>query len=453
MVDLRRIAVAALTVVALGGSAAGVATGWSPFALDNPVLSTSVTPEAVTRNLSCTGSVVAAVADSTTWTQLGAVDISVEGGSTTGSFSTDTEPTGAIVGHDGDAQAVVASESIELFTDVMTGLIAAECSDASNSAWLIGGSTVTGRDGILTISNPTSVDARVDLEFFGLNGFIDAPAARGIIIAAGTQRSYSVAGFAPNEPSPAIHVVSNGAPVWSTLQISTVRGLVPGGLDRLTPVSVPATTLSIPIIREPEADVIAPLRSEPDYGDTESMMRFFASGASDADITMTITPHASDSVPVVVTTSVESQHVVDIPLAELHDGDYTISIESTEPLFAVARVSSHNVETSVTDVAWVSALPASAERATARLPFDGTLSIVNPNDTEISVVVSANGSDTTVIIGAKATTSVFLRTGTVALTSDSPFVSSVFIETPNGIAVLRPRPAPLGSQAVTVIAH
>jgi hypothetical protein len=453
MVDISRIVVSTLTVGALGISALAVAQEWSPFASETVELSTIVTPEAVTRNLSCTGAAIASVADSTQWTQLGSTDVALSGGTIAGSFTTDSNPTGAIIAHDGDPNAVVAVESIELFTDNMVGFLAAECSDALNSAWLVGGSTETGRDAVLTISNPARVDARVDLEFFGAEGFIEAPASRGIIVPAGAQRSYSLAGFAPNESSPVIHVVSNGAPVWATLQVSTVRGLVPGGLDRITAVDEPATVLSIPLIREPDAEVIGPLRSEPGYGDTETMVRLFVPGSDDATITMTFTPHASDEEPFDVTTEIASQKVVDIPVAELHDGDFTVTITSTAPLFATARVSSHNLDTEVTDVVWAPALAASNQLSAAAIPFRGTLAISNPHDTEVSVVVTANGVESTVIVGAFGTTPLTVKAGSVFLRSDSPYVSTIFIETPNGIAVIRPRPAPLGAQAVTVIAH
>ncbi|MTA25852.1 MAG: hypothetical protein F2574_03105, partial [Actinobacteria bacterium] len=55
MVDISRIVVSTLTVGALGISALAVAQEWSPFASETVELSTIVTPEAVTRNLSCTG--------------------------------------------------------------------------------------------------------------------------------------------------------------------------------------------------------------------------------------------------------------------------------------------------------------------------------------------------------------------------------------------------------------
>lgn len=453
MVDVSRIAVSTLTIAALGIGGLAVAQNWSPFTSDSFELSTVVTPEAVTRNLSCTGDAVVSNADSTMWTQIGSTDVSMTAGGIGGAFTTDSDPTGAIITHDGNPNAVVASESVELFTEVMVGLLAAECSDASNSSWLIGGSTETGRDAILTISNPSKVDARVDLEFFGARGFIEAPASRGLIVPAGAQRSYSLAGFAPNEPSPVVHVVSNGAPVWSTLQVSTIRGLTPGGLDRITSVAEAATVVSIPIIREPDAELIGPLRAEPGYGDTETMVRLFAPGADDANVTITITHHDSDEEPIVVTTEIAANSVVDIPVAELHDGDYSVTVSSSTPLFAAARVSSHDGETTVTDLAWASGLPASNAASAAAIPFRGTLAIANPTDTEISVMVTANGVESTVIVGPMGTTPLTVRKGSVYLSSDSPYVSSVFIETPNGIAVVRPRPSPLGAQAVTVIAH
>jgi hypothetical protein len=235
--------------------------------------------------------------------------------------------------------------------------------------------------------------------------------------------------------------------------VSTVRGLVAGGLDRLTGVIDPVTLSTIPIIREPEADVIGPLRSEPGYNDTETMIRFFVPGADDAEVTLTMTPHASDEAPLVVSTVIAAREVVDLPIAELPDGDFSVTISSSVPIFAAARVSSHDSDTTVTDLAWMPALAPSNAPSGAAIPFTGTLAISNPSDAEITVVVTVNGNESSVLVGPFGTTPVLVRKGSATLRSDAPYASSIFIETRNGIAAIRPRPAPLGAQAVTVVAH
>ena len=453
MANARSLVTAVATAAAFGAVTMLSLSGWTPITLDAPNVSTVVEPEAVTRNILCSGSVLAAVTDSTSWTRVGTTSQGIAGGHLVNQFTTDSDPDGAIVTYDSTPDAVAATEFASVNNDIVAGYMATECGDPVNSQWLVGGSTMTGRDAVLTISNGSGVDARVDLEFWGANGPINAPAASGLVIAAGTSKSYSLAGFAPAESSPVVHVISNGAPVWATLQTSTVRGLVPGGLDRIASVGEPATSIAVPIVRQPDEAIIGPLRVDPDYSDTVTLVRLLVPGDTDGTANITVTPF-DGSEPATVTTPLTAGKVLDIPVDELATGDFSITIESDVPLVASTRFSAYSTKSKVTDMAWAPAVTAKLGPAMSYVPVDGsTLSIVNPSDTAATVVVTTKGSPTTVSVGARSSVALTVGRGALTVESDSPVVAGVVVETQNGVATLRLPTEPLGARSVTVIAH
>ena len=427
--------------------------GWSPLTAPTVSLQSTVNPDAITRNLSCSGDALAAITDTTTWTRVAKTTVGIAGGHEAATFSTDTDPNGSVIAYDDKPDAVGATESVGIESEDATGYLAAECGDAVNGQWLVGGSTLTGRDAVLTISNATSVEARIDLEFWGAKGVIDAPAAHGIIIPGGTQRTYSLAGFAPNESSPVVHVISNGAPVWATLQVAAVRGLVSGGLDRITPIAEPALHLDIPIIHSPAPEVLAPLLADPDFADTTTLIRFLVPGEKDASITLTMTPQ-DGSDPHDVTTTIPAGVAVDIPVDELAEGDYTLSVDSDQPIVSAVRVGFHDPTTGITDLAWASGIAAVAGDATGFVPAAGTLSIINPNSTDATVTVVHDGNvSTDVSVPANSYATLAVGRGAIHLSTTTTIASAIFIQTDTGIATIRIPFAPLGSRSVTVIAH
>ena len=453
MVNLRAIIVSVATAACIAGSAGLAVIDWSPLSLENPTVSTVVEPDAVSRNLACSGSVLAAVADSTTWTRIGKLSQGLAGGHVSGQFTTESEPDGAIVAYDSTPDAVAATESASLDNEILAGYLAAECGDPVNSQWLVGGSTTTGRDAVLTISNASGVDARVDLEFWGVDGPINAPAASGLVIAAGSSRSYSLAGFAPDEGSPVVHVISNGAPVWATLQVSTVRGLVPGGLDRIVSIGEPATDVLVPIVRQPEEAVIGPLRVDPDYFDTGTMLRLFTPGELDGTASVTITPFDGGE-PSVVTTPIVAGKVLDVFIDELATGDFSISVASDVPVLASARFSAYSKSTEITDMAWAPAVVAHDGPAMGYVPVaDSTLVIANPGDTAATVDVVSSGTSTSVTVAAHSSSVVVVARGALSVTSDVAVSYGVLVSTSTGIATLRLPTEPLGARSVEVISH
>lgn len=453
MPNLRSTLAAVVTAGSFAAAAAAITVGGSLVTLAASNVSTEVQPVAVSRNLVCSGNVIGSVADSTTWTPIASSNTGLTGGHVAAQLTTDSEPDGAVVSYDGTPDAVAATESATVKNDLIAGYMATECGDPTNSQWLVGGSTTTGRDGVLTISNGSGVDARVDLEFWGTHGAISAPAASGLVIPAGAQKSYSLAGFAPNEESPVVHVTSNGAAVWSTLQVSTVRGLTPGGLDRITGAGEPSTALVVPIVRQPDEKVIGPLRADSDYSDTVTSVRLFTPSETDATATITVSPFDGGD-PIDIEATVAAGTVVDIPIDELATGDFSVMVTSDQPVLAAVRFSSYSKTSGIADVAWAAAIHPTLGPAMSFVPLtDSTLSVANPGETEISVTVSSDGADESFTIAPHSAHTVVVSRGALRVESDSEFAATLLAQKDSGVAVVRLPTEPLGARSVTVIAH
>jgi hypothetical protein len=447
---LSKITVGAAGLAALGFSAYAVAFIPTPLSTGIAPLTTVVSPESVTRSILCSGDVVGYVGDSATISGISGTTRVVSGGDITTELTMDSTTNGSVVTNSGDPLRVAATEYDAVNSEFAAGYLATECGDALNDQWLIGGSTTTGRDSIVTISNGSDVEARIDLEIWGSTGKVDAPGSQGIVIPAKSQRSYSVAGFAPDEASPAIHLVSNGAAVWATLQTTVVRGLVPGGLDRIGPVAAPTTSVSFPVLRVPSEESIGALLVDPSYNDVVASLRFLAPGETDATITITLDPYAEGDSQV-VTASIPAGSTFDIPISELSAGDWAVSVESDQPIVAAARVGFHDAGTGITDIAWASAAPAQTGIASMLVPGGASLGLTNFGDVDATVTIVSGDLSTDVVVPAEGSLLTPVGQGLLTVVSTSPISNTVFVSTKDGIATLRGVTAPIDAASVVIV--
>ena len=448
---LSKITIGAVGLSALGFSAYAVAFIPTPLTSEIGPLTTVVSPASVTRSIVCSGDVVGYVGDSATISSISTSTRIASSGGITTYLTADSATNGSAFTNSGDSLDVAATEYSSVNTETVAGYFATECGDPLNDQWLIGGSTTTGRDTIITISNGSDVEARIDLEIWGSAGKVDAPGSQGIVVPAQSQRSYSVAGFAPDEASPVIHLLSNGAAVWATLQATVVRGLVPGGLDRIGPAAAPTTSVSLPVINVPTEKSIGKLLGDPSYADVVSVLRILVPGETDASATITLDPYAEGD-PQVVTASIPAGSTLDLPITELSAGDWAVSIESDQPLVAAARVGFHDEKSGITDLAWASAAPAQTGTVSVLIPVDGSLGLTNFGDADVTVTIVTGGDiGENIVVPAHGNVLRPVGQGMLTVTSNAPISHSVFVVTRDGIAALRGLMAPIDASNVVVI--
>jgi len=286
--------------------------------------------------------------------------------------------------------------------DDLAGLAASGCGEASRSSWLVAGSNDLGQTSLLLLSNPTAVQASVDVSLYGESGQVEAPGARGILVDAGTQRVVPLSGIGPNVKAPVVHVESHGGSVLASLQQSVVRGLDPGGVELASATAAPATHQIIPgMTVSGTAAAAGGSGGSETYSDTAPALRVLVPGDKAATVRVGIvaekgTVGGGSS----ATATLQPKTVQEIPLDRLVDGAFTLTIDSNEPVVVAARTSVSADKAA--DFAWFDA--SRALRGDALVPVSkgpgAVVHLANPTAKDVSVTFGASGSGASAASGA-----------------------------------------------------
>ena len=126
------------------------------------------------------------------------------------------------------------------------GLATAVCGPAATSWWFMGGQSTLGRLTRLVITNPDLAPATFDVVVYSDEGVVDAPAGRGLTVAAQSRVEVRLDALAPDSAATAFHVQSSSGRVHAAVLLRAVDGLNPLGSEWL-PSTTPATKIVIPI--------------------------------------------------------------------------------------------------------------------------------------------------------------------------------------------------------------
>jgi hypothetical protein len=315
------------------------------------------------------------------------------------STSAETAPTVVTAPDAEPGVLVAAAQSVAVKQEDMAGLAASTCTEAQSDSWLVGGATTVGRTSFVLLSNSSEVAADVDLTVFAENGRLDAPGSTGIVVPAKSQRVFSLAGFAPNAKYPVVHVISTGGYVAATLQQTVIRGLEPGGVELAAPTSAPSTKMAFPGVRISGTSAIAERLSADGYADLQAALRVYVPGTADATITVSVASESSGVADGSYTLTAAGGVVSELPLKDLPDGNYSVNLESTEPIVASARTSV--LASGAVDFAWnQAAAPLEDETLVPIAPGPSPrIHLANSGPEESKVVLRAgSGSEVTIVV-------------------------------------------------------
>ena len=358
-----------------------------------------------------------------------------------------------------EAGFLAGATSQNIDTPFARGYQASACQTPQSESWLVAGSTTTGRQSVLTLSNPGRVQAVVDLALFGESGPISAPAARGVLLQPGERRVFSLSGLAPDEASPVIRVQSSGTPVTATLHVSLVRGLQPDGADVASSQHGPSATRVIPgVWLEPE-DTLGPILGVEGYSDVAPVLRLL-SPDENSNARVIVEKPVGDSV--VSEVALQAGKVLDVQLAELGQGYASIRIESNQPVVAGVRQSA--VAENKTDLAWVPSARAIESVASVVVPggIDATLQMVNLTEEPITVSYARVSEDESSVLGQgrielgpgeTSTRGLGDTGGNYLLETDGAVALAVSLREPGAIAHLVVNAPPAVQPAVSVFAR
>jgi hypothetical protein len=440
----------------------------------SPVVSTVVTPVPTAEQLVCPGGLLrlgtASGADATRASALGEPQISSgadPGDIIPSAFATTDADTGKgpaapqllttpPVSKGAAAPILAGAQSESVSTDEFAGLSSASCAAPSGEIWLAGGATSVGRTTLLLLANPTAVTATVSIQVFGETGQVSASGMDGITVGPGSQRVLSIAGFAPGLVSPVVHVTSTGGQVVANLEQSTVRGIVPGGIDFVGGQSQPLKQLVIPGVVISGTQAIQGIIGQSGFEDLQSTLRVFVPGTRNATVSITILAEDGTVTGKPTKATVQGGSVTDLSLDSLSDGNYTLVLSSTVPVVASARVSTAG-STAVggaTDFAWATAAPLLAANTVVSIAegFAGTLHLENPTGAPETVQLHAlAGASLTATVKAHSATSVDVVAGvSYELEGFTRLYASVSGATNGGVTSYAVDPSARGAGALRV---
>jgi hypothetical protein len=331
-----------------------------------------------------------------------------------------------------------AENSEDLF-----GLAAASCEPARAESWLVGGATTTGRSTLVTLNNPTAVAASVDLEIFSEAGAVASPGLTGISVEPGTQRVLSLAGFAPQAASPVVHVTSTGGVVAASLQQTTVRGIEAGGIDTVVAAAAPATRTTIPGVVISGSETVASRLGVIGFEDLKATLRLLVPGTGVQTATVRVTPEDGvNTEGTSFTIDLEAGIVTDLPIDDLVDGAYTVTVDTETPAVAAVRVATVGSDAIAgrTDFGWMAAAPELAADALVAVPggIDASIHLANISAADTTIVmtpIAADGTpgtprDVSIVAGAAA--ALTIEAGTSYLLSGYESVAGSITTTMDG---------------------
>jgi hypothetical protein len=348
----------------------------------------------------------------------------------------------------GDTTPQVAGSSYQSVSNGdLVGIAAASCDDPSQSTWLVGGSTETGRTSLITLANPTDVNATVDLAIYDATGTVSAPGTTGIVVAPNSQKVVPLSGFVADQGSTVVHVSSSGGQIVAHMQEAVVRTLTPGGFDIVSGGAAPSRNQVIPavVLRDAQQS-----QRGDDTADAAPVVRIFVPGTTAARVTLGIT--TADGGGTTVNTTAEPGVVTDVSLDDFPDGRYSFTVSATVPVVAGARTTTPT-DDDATDLGWfASAEPLGARTITSVAPgASSRLNLVNPTTRDAEVTIRSGDDRKRVQVTAGSTATVTVDTAKqLTITGAKGLVAGVTYAGDDGVAGFPVRPATEVSTPVRV---
>jgi hypothetical protein len=311
-------------------------------------------------------------------------------------------------GKNDQGSELLAANQIQFATDKsIKGLLAAPCLRPQSEFWFIGGSTAIGREALLILTNPTSIDSTVDLEIFTENGTSNSSGLSGISVPANKTTVVPISAFVLRAESIAVHVVSRGGSITALLQQKAVRGNSASGADYVSPSPQASSKSIIPGILIRGSKYSAKFKAAGEkYSDVEQMLRVFVPGKKDATITFQVLGTTSETFGTVLSVTAVAGKVTDFPITGLADGDYFGILDSSVPVNSSVRlVRSKTISGPYTDFSWINPAEGFITPRHIAIPKAGIskLSVTNPSDKPTTISIKIGGETVKRTIGASST--------------------------------------------------
>ncbi len=384
-----------------------------------------------------------------------------------GPVSTYSEPLTVHAQPLGGVQSLVSAVRSYRATDGdLAGLAAAACAAPAAETWLTGAVTTPGSTAVLNLVNPSASVAQVRVDLRGADGMIQAPNLSALAVAPGESKSIVLAGYAPNEKALSAKVTSSGGRINATIQQSTLRGLVPGGLDYLGSAATASNTQVIPGVQILDPKLAGELGKPAANADAVAELVLAATSADGATVQVrALGPNGEAAIPGGGEVVIASNATARMPLGGLPAGNYTIVVEGDSAVSASVKMVRGTKANEPIDLAWAGAASRLGSEHLLVLPAAGKATVVlnAPQDTATVSVRSLgtdgklSGSRTIELSGAKSVALGEKDFGpdaaalVLSATGAPSYAAAVLTDGAYGIAALPVSDAPLGREGVQVV--
>lgn len=347
----------------------------------------------------------------------------------------------------------------------LAGLAVSGCTEPAAESWLTGAVTTPGSTAVLNLVNPSASVAEVRVDLRGADGMIQAPNLSAVAIAPGESKSIILAGYAPNEKSLSAKVTSAGGRISATIQQSTLRGLVPGGVDYLGAAEGANSTQVIPGVALQDPKRAEELAKPGANADAIPELVLAATSAEGATVQVrAFGTNGEVAIPGGGEVVVASNATDRLPLTGLPAGNYTIAVEADSAVSASVKMVRGTKADEPIDLAWAPAAHRLGSEHLMVLPSTGRTSVVlnAPQDTATVSVRSLDAAgklsqakevtladSKSVVLNAadfpSATALVFSASGAPS------YAGAIVTDGAYGVAALVPGAEPSGREGVQVL--
>ncbi|MBM6405943.1 hypothetical protein JQN72_17005 [Phycicoccus sp. CSK15P-2] len=238
------------------------------------------------------------------------------------------------------APAVVGTQEWLRATDDLRGLVTTPCRVATTDLWLLGGGAGPGRQERLVLTNPGGNPVTATITVHGAAGPVGS--SRSTSVPPGGRVTLLLDAIAPDEATPAVHVVAGGGGLHATLTDTWLEGSTPLGAETVVPAADPAPVQVVP------AAVLG----------TRAAVRVAVPGEEEAVASVSLlgpdgeVPGSEDSV-----LRVPGGTVAELPLPTVDRGNYGVVVKADVPVVAAVRTETRG-ESGPGDIGWSVAAPA-----------------------------------------------------------------------------------------------
>jgi hypothetical protein len=317
-------------------------------------------------------------------------------------------------------------------------LLATSCQRPSNDLWIVGGDTRTGREALLLLSNPSNVDATVEITILSTNGPITAPGLSGVSVPKFQTTVIPLNGVVPSTATLAIRVQSKGGAIGAWIQQRAVRGTKAAGIDLISPVAPAATELVIPGFFVRGTKDTQTLQSGSDaFADITNLVRIVNPTDREATVLVKVVGVTAQTFGTVIQQKVAANAVADLEVTGIEDGDYAIYVSSDQKVLASAKLNRTSLTaTPNTEFTWLTAIGGFNGEQHIGVPSAGIskLAVANPGKDPITVTVTNVSTTRSIKLAAGSATTLTLTPGTLVLKSDSLVSAAVIFDVRGSVA-------------------